>query len=87
MPSLEIAVAQPPSKIIWTLRAQTPLHGNTPWNKGMKHSPETLQLIRERTRLAMQNPKVKMKLVNLGHAQSNETRVKIGLGVRIAKAA
>ncbi|KAL6285280.1 hypothetical protein ACE6H2_009670 [Prunus campanulata] len=57
--------------------------GNTPWNKGRKHSPETLQLIRERTRLAMQNPKVKMKLVNLGHAQSKETRVKIGLGVRI----
>ncbi|CAB4302667.1 unnamed protein product [Prunus armeniaca] len=57
--------------------------GNTPWNKGRKHSPETLQLIRERTRLAMQDPKVKMKLVNLGHAQSKETRVKIGLGVRI----
>ncbi|KAK2969994.1 hypothetical protein RJ640_008334 [Escallonia rubra] len=57
--------------------------GNTPWNKGRKHSPETLQRIRERTRLAMQNPKVKMKLVNLGHAQSEETRVKIGVGVRV----
>lgn len=32
--------------------------GNTPWNKGRKHSPETLQKIRERTRLAMQDPKV-----------------------------
>lgn len=32
--------------------------GNTPWNKGRKHSPETLQKIKERTRLAMQNPKV-----------------------------
>ncbi|XP_056176463.1 uncharacterized protein LOC115683707 isoform X3 [Syzygium oleosum] len=32
--------------------------GNTPWNKGRKHSAETLQRIRERTRLAMQNPKV-----------------------------
>ncbi|KAL4306052.1 hypothetical protein S83_054682 [Arachis hypogaea] len=32
--------------------------GNTPWNKGRKHSPETLRKIRERTRLAMQNPKV-----------------------------
>ncbi|KAK8551349.1 hypothetical protein V6N12_039994 [Hibiscus sabdariffa] len=31
--------------------------GNTPWNKGRKHSAETLQRIRERTRLAMQNPK------------------------------
>ncbi|KAK8646018.1 hypothetical protein V6N13_119819 [Hibiscus sabdariffa] len=33
--------------------------GNTPWNKGRKHSAETLQRIRERTRLAMQNPKHK----------------------------
>lgn len=57
--------------------------GNTPWNKGKKHSAETLQRIRERTKLAMQDPKVKMKLVNLGHAQSEETRVKIGVGVRM----
>ncbi|KAF5732074.1 hypothetical protein HS088_TW18G00763 [Tripterygium wilfordii] len=57
--------------------------GNTPWNKGKKHSPETLQLIRERTKLAMQDPKVKMKLINLGHAQSEETRAKIGFGVRM----
>ncbi|KAG6788795.1 hypothetical protein POTOM_004872 [Populus tomentosa] len=57
--------------------------GNTPWNKGRKHSPETLQKIRERTRLAMQDPKIKMKLANLGHAQSKETRVKIGHGVRL----
>ncbi|XP_075506909.1 uncharacterized protein LOC142543493 [Primulina tabacum] len=56
--------------------------GNTPWNKGKKHSPETLQRIKERTRMAMQDPKVKMKLVNLGHAQSEETRIKIGVGVR-----
>lgn len=57
--------------------------GNIPWNKGRKHSPETLQRIRERTRIAMQDPKVKMKLVNMGHAQSTETRIKIGRGVRI----
>ncbi|KAI9119844.1 hypothetical protein K1719_009233, partial [Acacia pycnantha] len=31
--------------------------GGIPWNKGRKHSPETLQKIKERTRLAMQNPK------------------------------
>ncbi|XAR49823.1 hypothetical protein NMG60_11003976 [Bertholletia excelsa] len=55
----------------------------TPWNKGKKHSPETLQRIRERTRLAMQDPKVKMKLANLGHAQSKETRIKIAIGVRM----
>ncbi|KAG9443898.1 hypothetical protein H6P81_015238 [Aristolochia fimbriata] len=57
--------------------------GNVPWNKGRKHSAETLQRIREKTRLAMQHPKVKMKLVNLGHAQSEETRIKIGVGVRM----
>ncbi|CAH8344071.1 unnamed protein product [Eruca vesicaria subsp. sativa] len=56
--------------------------GNTPWNKGRKHSPETLQKIRERTKIAMQNPKIKMKLANLGHAQNEETRLKIGEGVR-----
>ncbi|MED6206189.1 hypothetical protein PIB30_024481 [Stylosanthes scabra] len=57
--------------------------GNTPWNKGRKHSPETLRKIRERTRLAMQNPKIKMKLANLGHAQTTETRLKIGAGVKM----
>ncbi|XP_073271057.1 uncharacterized protein [Primulina huaijiensis] len=57
--------------------------GNTPWNKGKKHSPETLQRIKERTRIAMQDPKIKMKLVNSGHAQSEETRIKIGVGVRL----
>uniref|UniRef100_A0A1D1YID1 Nudix hydrolase 13, mitochondrial n=1 Tax=Anthurium amnicola TaxID=1678845 RepID=A0A1D1YID1_9ARAE len=56
--------------------------GNVPWNKGRKHSTETLQKIRERTRIAMQDPKVKMKLLNMGHAQSEETRLKIGAGVR-----
>ncbi|XP_043719933.1 uncharacterized protein LOC122667634 isoform X2 [Telopea speciosissima] len=57
--------------------------GNVPWNKGRKHSAETLRRIKERTKLAMQDPKVKMKLTNLGHAQSEETRMKIGVGVRI----
>ncbi|BAF26210.1 uncharacterized protein [Oryza sativa Japonica Group] len=56
--------------------------GNTPWNKGRKHTPETLQRIRERTRIAMQDPKVKKKLMHLGHAQSEETRIKISMGVR-----
>lgn len=65
------------------LRISKANKGNTPWNKGRKHSAETLQRIRDRTRLAMQDPKVKMKLVNLGHAQSEETRLKIGVGVRI----
>ncbi|XP_030466770.2 uncharacterized protein LOC115685789 [Syzygium oleosum] len=57
--------------------------GKAPWNKGKKHSAETIQRIRERTKLAMQNPKVKMKLKNTGHAQSEETRMKIGARVRM----
>ncbi|KAL2462399.1 hypothetical protein Fot_53636 [Forsythia ovata] len=65
------------------LRISKANKGNRPWNKGRKHSPETLQLIREKTRLAMQDPKVKMKLANLGHAQSEETRMKIGVSVRL----
>ncbi|KAL6854328.1 hypothetical protein ACP4OV_019231 [Aristida adscensionis] len=52
--------------------------GNTPWNKGRKHSPETLQRIRERTRIAMQDPKVKKKLMNLGHAQSAVDNLVVG---------
>ncbi|XP_057439748.1 uncharacterized protein LOC130731462 isoform X2 [Lotus japonicus] len=57
--------------------------GNMPWNKGRKHSAETIQKIKERTRLAMQNPKVKLKLKNLGHAQTTETKQKIGAGVKL----
>ncbi|KAK9734370.1 hypothetical protein RND81_04G135300 [Saponaria officinalis] len=65
------------------LRISKANSGNTPWNKGRKHSPETLQRIKERTRLAMQSPKVRMKLAMMGHAQSPETREKIAIGVRM----
>ncbi|CAM8993792.1 unnamed protein product [Rhodiola kirilowii] len=65
------------------LRISKANKGNTPWNKGRKHSAETLRRIKERTRLAMQDPKVKMKLANQGHAQSEETKLKIGVGVRM----
>ncbi|XP_020095782.1 uncharacterized protein LOC109715267 isoform X3 [Ananas comosus] len=56
--------------------------GNIPWNKGRKHSAETIQKIRVRTKIAMQDPKVKAKLLKLGHPQSKETRTKIGTGVQ-----
>eukprot|EP01018_Ginkgo_biloba_P028014 Gb_24726 [translate_table: standard] len=55
--------------------------GKIPWNKGRKHSPETLARIRERTRQAMQDPKVKKKLINCAHPQSEETRAKISMSV------
>ncbi|KAI3878528.1 hypothetical protein MKX03_023978 [Papaver bracteatum] len=70
-------------EILRRLRISKANKGNVPWNKGRKHSAETLRRIRERTKIAMQNPKVKMKLVNLGHSQSEETRNKIGVGVRM----
>ncbi|XP_076883941.1 uncharacterized protein LOC143532922 [Bidens hawaiensis] len=44
---------------------------------------ETLQKIRERTRLAMRSPQVKMKLRNGIHNQTQETRLKIAAAVRV----
>ncbi|XP_022723711.1 uncharacterized protein LOC111280506 isoform X2 [Durio zibethinus] len=58
--------------------------GNIPWNKGKKYSAEMRQRIRERTRLAMQNPKVKMKMVSRGSVE-RETRAKIRIGVRMER--
>ncbi|CAK8544985.1 unnamed protein product [Lathyrus sativus] len=58
--------------------------GRSAWNKGIKHRPETLQKIKERTRIAMKNPKVKIKLINHPHAQNTETRLKIAAGIRQA---
>ncbi|KAK9048328.1 hypothetical protein SSX86_032709 [Deinandra increscens subsp. villosa] len=57
--------------------------GREAWNKGVKHSPETRQKIRERTRIAMQSPKVKMKLLKGIHNQTHETRLKISAAVRL----
>jgi len=33
--------------------------GKVPWNKGRKHSPETLELISRKTKAALKDPKVK----------------------------
>jgi len=40
------------------LRISNASKGKVPWNRGRKHSPETLALIRERTKQAMQDPEV-----------------------------
>ncbi|KAJ8447543.1 hypothetical protein Cgig2_031156 [Carnegiea gigantea] len=54
------------------------------WNKGRKHSPETLQRIRERTKLALQDPKVRMKLGAKSRRQlSQEARDNISAGLRM----
>lgn len=55
--------------------------GKVPWNKGRKHSPETLALIRERTKKAMQDPKVRKKLLNCAHPRSEHMKMKIGMAV------
>ncbi|KAE9615319.1 putative nuclease associated modular domain 3 [Lupinus albus] len=57
--------------------------GQTAWNKGRKHSAETLRKIKERTKLAMQNPKIKMKLAKFRHPQTIETKQKIGAAVKM----
>jgi hypothetical protein len=48
----------PSKKDEWRLRISKANKGKVPWNKGRRHSPETLARIRERTKQAMQDPKV-----------------------------
>jgi len=50
-----------------------------PWNKGRKHSPETLERIRRRTRAALQKPEVREKLrkAALGRRHGSGTKAKI----------
>jgi len=51
-----------------------------PWNKGKRHSPETIAKIKERTAMAMQTPQVRQKLRHHGIDQKfcrAETKVKI----------
>ncbi|KAL8242740.1 hypothetical protein R6Q59_013042 [Mikania micrantha] len=57
--------------------------GKEAWNKGIKHSPETREKIRERTRIAMRSPQVKMKLLKGIHNQTRETRLKIAAAVKL----
>lgn len=51
--------------------------GKVPWNKGKRHSPETIKKIKERTKVAMLNPEVRDKLRHCGKNQSTETKAKI----------
>lgn len=57
--------------------------GRTPWNKGRRHSPETIAKIKERTKLAMQRPEVLAKLKEMPHPKhSEETKEKIREALR-----
>lgn len=51
--------------------------GRVPWNKGRRHSPETIAKIKERTKTAMLNPKIRDKLRQSGKNQTVETKAKI----------
>ncbi|KAK4420406.1 hypothetical protein Salat_1990900 [Sesamum alatum] len=55
-------------------------HGNkgrVPWNKGRKHSEETRKRIRQRTKEALKDPKVRKKMSEAPRTLSNQTKVKI----------
>lgn len=51
--------------------------GKMPWNKGRKHSPETIARIKERTKLALQNPKIRQKLSLVRRSESKKTKESI----------
>lgn len=57
--------------------------GREPWNKGKKHSPETIAKIRERTRAAMKRPDVVAKLKVMPHPRlSDATKAKISASLK-----
>jgi hypothetical protein len=62
--------------------------GNVPWNKGRKHSEETIQKIREKTMERMQAPEVRDKIRKAAllnaHNVTPQTKWRISLSVRDA---
>ncbi|XP_052178293.1 uncharacterized protein LOC127792040 [Diospyros lotus] len=56
--------------------------GKVPWNKGRKHSAETRERIRQRTKEAMMDPKVRRKMSECPRAHSEQTKEKIGSALR-----
>ncbi|KAK6132496.1 hypothetical protein DH2020_033796 [Rehmannia glutinosa] len=51
--------------------------GKVPWNKGRKHSEETRERIRRRTKEALKDPKVRKKMSEAPRVLSDQTKVKI----------
>lgn len=51
--------------------------GNTPWNKGKKHSAETRRRIAEATRRAMSRPEVRERLRELARQRTHSSKTKV----------
>ncbi|KAL6999599.1 hypothetical protein U1Q18_000757 [Sarracenia purpurea var. burkii] len=56
--------------------------GKVPWNKGRKHSTETRERIRLRTKEALMNPKIRKKMSESPRAHSDQTKAKIRYSLR-----
>lgn len=56
--------------------------GKVPWNKGRGHSEEARERIRQRTREALNDPKVRKKMAERPRSHSNRTKAKIQLSLR-----
>ncbi|XP_076886825.1 uncharacterized protein LOC143536795 [Bidens hawaiensis] len=55
--------------------------GKVPWNKGKKHTPETRELISQRTKEALKDPKVRKKMSECPRALSEQTKAKIRITI------
>ncbi|KAI3712102.1 hypothetical protein L1987_70651 [Smallanthus sonchifolius] len=55
--------------------------GRVPWNKGKKHTPETRELIGQRTKEALKDPKVRKKMSECPRTLSEQTKEKIRITI------
>ncbi|KAM0062504.1 putative nuclease associated modular domain 3 [Helianthus debilis subsp. tardiflorus] len=55
--------------------------GRVPWNKGKKHTPETRELISQRTKEALKDPKVRKKMSECPRTLSDQTKEKIRITI------
>ncbi|KAK4771197.1 hypothetical protein SAY87_031729 [Trapa incisa] len=56
--------------------------GKVPWNVGRKHSGVTRDRIRQRTREALRDPKVRKKMAEHPRPHSDQIKAKIGFSLR-----